>query len=178
VTLRWCWVNSSRRFETNVVTSSSGPSSPRILLGMRHPEDEGITFLRNVGNCLSKNKRHIPEDLTPQTYNFPVTNVMKIRSAVSVLACCWYLHVLREYSYGRAMAQAVSRRPLTAEARVQSWVSPCGICGGRNGTGTGFSPPSTLVSPVSFITRKNEKTNHLHRRVMSPFQRIEFWGGS
>jgi hypothetical protein len=52
---------------------------------------------------------------------------------------------------GRAMAQAVSRRPLTAEARV----SPRGICGGQNGTGTGFS------LSVSFhrcsITRKNEK---------------------
>jgi hypothetical protein len=33
------------------------------------------------------------------------------------------------------MAQAVSSRPLTAEARV----SPCGICGGRSDTGTGFS---------------------------------------
>jgi hypothetical protein len=29
-------------------------------------------------------------------------------------------------------------RPLTAEARVRSWVRPCEICGGRSGTGTGF----------------------------------------
>jgi hypothetical protein len=34
--------------------------------------------------------------------------------------------VLR-YSIGRAMAQAVSRRPLTDEARA----SPCGICGDK-----------------------------------------------
>jgi hypothetical protein len=39
---------------------------------------------------------------------------------------------------GRAMAQVVSRRPLTAEARVRVRVSPCGICGGQSGTGTGF----------------------------------------
>ena len=37
------------------------------------------------------------------------------------------------------MAQTVSSRPLTAEARVLYRVSPCGICGGQSGTGTGFS---------------------------------------
>jgi hypothetical protein len=47
------------------------------------------------------------------------------------------------------MAQAVSRRPPTAEARVRSRVSLCGICGGQSGTGTGFSP-STSVFPCQF----------------------------
>jgi hypothetical protein len=51
---------------------------------------------------------------------------------------------------GRAMAHAVSRRPLTAEARVRSRVSPCEICGGQSGTGTGFSP-SCRFFPVNFI---------------------------
>jgi hypothetical protein len=37
------------------------------------------------------------------------------------------------------MAQAVSRRPSTAEARARSRVSPCGICGGQSDNGTGFS---------------------------------------
>jgi hypothetical protein len=37
------------------------------------------------------------------------------------------------------MAQVVSRRLLTAEARVRSRVNPYGICGGQSGTGTGFS---------------------------------------
>jgi hypothetical protein len=50
----------------------------------------------------------------------------------------------------RAMAQAVSRRPVTADARVRFRVSPCEICGGQSGTGTGFSP-SCRFSPVNFI---------------------------
>jgi hypothetical protein len=37
-----------------------------------------------------------------------------------------------------------------AEARVRSRVSQCEICGGQNGTGTGFSP-SCRFSPVNFI---------------------------
>ena len=46
----------------------------------------------------------------------------------------------------RAVAQAVSRRPLTAKDRVRSQASPCGICGGQSDTSTGFSP-STSVFP-------------------------------
>jgi hypothetical protein len=36
------------------------------------------------------------------------------------------------------MAQVVSRRPVTAEARVRLWVNVCDICGAQSGTGTGF----------------------------------------
>jgi hypothetical protein len=38
---------------------------------------------------------------------------------------------------GRAVAQAVSRRPLTSEAGVRARVNACGICDGQSGTGTG-----------------------------------------
>jgi hypothetical protein len=48
------------------------------------------------------------------------------------------------------VAQTVSRRPLTAESRVRIRVSPCGICGGRSGSGTGLSPTSS-VFPVNII---------------------------
>jgi hypothetical protein len=41
------------------------------------------------------------------------------------------------------------RRPLSADARIRSRVSPCGICGGQSGTGTGFSP-STSIFPCQF----------------------------
>jgi hypothetical protein len=47
---------------------------------------------------------------------------------------------------GRAVDQAVSRQPLTVEARVRTRISPCGICGGQSGTGTGFSPSYSVFS--------------------------------
>jgi hypothetical protein len=59
---------------------------------------------------------------------------------------CWL-----ESHLGRAIAQAVSRRPLTTEARFRSQVSPCGICGGKSCTGTGPPPPVLRFSPVNFI---------------------------
>jgi hypothetical protein len=40
---------------------------------------------------------------------------------------------------GCAVAQAVSRRSLTEEARVCPRVIACGICVVQSGTGTGFS---------------------------------------
>jgi hypothetical protein len=43
------------------------------------------------------------------------------------------------------MSQVVSRRPLTAEARVRARVNPCGIYGGQSGIGTGFSPSSSVL---------------------------------
>jgi hypothetical protein len=45
------------------------------------------------------------------------------------------------------VAQVVSRRPLAAEARVGGQASPYG---GQSGTGTGFSPSSS-VAPVDII---------------------------
>jgi len=50
-----------------------------------------------------------------------------------------------------AVTQAVSIRPLAAEARV----SPFGICCGENGTGTSFSPSSAVGGSCS------DKFSHL-----------------
>jgi hypothetical protein len=71
---------------------------------------------------------------------------------------------------GRATAQAVSRRPPTADTRFRTRVGPCGICGGQSGTGTGFYP-STSVFPCQFhsigapLDVKTKKTNNFHHRV-------------
>ena len=43
----------------------------------------------------------------------------------------------------RAMAQAVSRRPVTAKVLVRSQISPCEIRGGQSATRTGFSPSTS-----------------------------------
>ena len=58
-------------------------------------------------------------------------------------------------------AQAVSRRPLTAEVRVRSEVSPCAIHGAQGGTDTGFSPRS-YVFPVSITPPTLHTHPHLH----------------
>jgi hypothetical protein len=69
---------------------------------------------------------------------------------------------------GRAMAQAVSRRPSAAEDRVRSRVSPCGVCGGQSGTETGFFSELS-VFPCQFhstgaplLVKLGKKIAHLH----------------
>jgi hypothetical protein len=57
------------------------------------------------------------------------------------------------------MAQAVSSRPLTVEARICAQVSPCRICGGQSGSGTGFSPCS------SYFPCQYHSTVALHSHV-------------
>jgi hypothetical protein len=48
------------------------------------------------------------------------------------------------------MAQAVSRRSVTAEARVHARGSSCEFCGGQSGTGIGFSQNSSVSLSISF----------------------------
>ena len=45
---------------------------------------------------------------------------------------------------GHVMSQATIHRPPTSKVRSLSRVSPCVVCGGQNGTGTGFSPRSSV----------------------------------
>lgn len=53
----------------------------------------------------------------------------------------------------RTTTQAVSRWSVALEARVQSRASLCRICRGQSGTGTGFSP-STSVLPSHYDSIK------------------------
>jgi hypothetical protein len=49
-----------------------------------------------------------------------------------------------QLSFARAMAQAVSSRPLTAETQLLALANSGGICG-QSGTGTAFSPSSSVL---------------------------------
>jgi hypothetical protein len=56
------------------------------------------------------------------------------------------------------MAQAVSRRPLTAKAQFRVRVCLYGICGGYSDTGTGFH-----LSSLVFLCQYNStKSLHTH----------------
>jgi hypothetical protein len=74
------------------------------------------------------------------------------------------------YGNGRAMAQTVSRRLLTAEARVGPGSVHVGFVLDKVALGQVF-PRVLWFSPVSFIPpllhylEKTEETNHLHHRV-------------
>jgi hypothetical protein len=57
------------------------------------------------------------------------------------------------------MAQAVSRWPLTAQARVRARVDPCGICGGQSGAVAGFLrvprfSPASIIPPLLHICHR------------------------
>jgi hypothetical protein len=55
-----------------------------------------------------------------------------------------------DYELGRAVAQAVSRRPLIAEAQVCTRVSSCRFCGEQIVTGKGSSRVIRFPLSVSF----------------------------
>jgi hypothetical protein len=105
---------------------------------------ECVRPLTRLTHCPASNEAHHCNWCSIKTWVLLFWQQMRIVSRYC--SHYWsYINLL-----GRAMAQAVSRRPLTEEARVRSYVRPCEIFGRRSGTGTGFSP-STPVSPVSII---------------------------
>jgi hypothetical protein len=75
-----------------------------------------------------------------------------------------------KYGVGRPVAQAVSRRLLTATARVRAQVRSCGVCGGQSGTGAGFLrvlrfPLPVLIPPTA--PRSSSITRGCYNRTVS-----------
>lgn len=54
----------------------------------------------------------------------------------------WIL--IYRYLFIASLSRAVSHQSLTAEARIQSQVSPSEICGEQSATATGFSPSASV----------------------------------
>jgi hypothetical protein len=92
------------------------------------------------GKGLSQYKLSVTSPFLLWPQNFLVGEIFKRKLRISQL----YDSIM-----GRVMAQVVSRRPLTAEAWVRARVNLCWICCGQSGTGTGFSPSSS-VSPCQY----------------------------
>jgi hypothetical protein len=63
----------------------------------------------------------------PSITESPTAYCINLYLSRSVSALLSFVKTFLSADSGRAMAQAVSRRPFTAEARVGSRVSPCGI---------------------------------------------------
>jgi hypothetical protein len=84
----------------------------------------------------------LPPNISRVTMLFPLwrstsTSSNIIQGVVTTYRTIWCVD--------HAIAQAVSRRLLSAEASVHASVSPCGICGGLSGTGAGsFWSPSVF----------------------------------
>ena len=88
-----------------------------------------------------------------------------------------------QISQGPAVAQAVSRPPLTAGILVRYRVSACAICGAHSGTVPGYSPSRAVIpcqhhstnaplSPVSIIppTLHSPLSLSFHQRPTLPCQ--------
>jgi hypothetical protein len=73
------------------------------------------------------------------------------------------------------MVQAVSRKPLAVEAQICSRVSPCGLCGGQTGIGTGFCPvfPRQYHSTVVLHTHMSSGRCTI-RRLVGAVQRRSY----
>jgi hypothetical protein len=75
------------------------------------------------------------------------------------------------------MSHAVIPRLLTAEVPVRSQTLPCGICGGRSGTGTGFNS-EYFDLPLTVSFHQCSMLIFIYTLSLSRGQRGEVWDPS
>jgi hypothetical protein len=151
-----------------------------------HPEDQGMRYFRNVGNCL-------PVDTAERPY--VIVTAVRLFLPSHVTCYTFGLCLLRGTNFtskcssgefcclGRATTQAVIRRAHTAEARVRSEVSPCAICEARSGTGTSTSGfPVSVIPPILHTHLQSRVlTRRTNGRSLGTFQRrvlLRKWGST
>jgi hypothetical protein len=152
--------------------------NPPVLLSLHRPDNPG-TYLPvsrtelvsrlncppypRIPQCICHRGDRVSSLNVSQDCNFPVWFIGHKKETedetltltrqfvkAATIAEVWVYTSAVGFLQGRAMAHVVSRRPLTAEAWFRARVTPCGICGGQSGPGTGFYPSSS-VFPVSII---------------------------
>jgi hypothetical protein len=90
------------------------------------------------------------------------------------LTYLFFLDLIMTIMFGRAVAQAVSRRFPTAAARVRAQIRSCGICGGQSGTGTGFLRALLFTLPYIPLTAPHSSSSIIrgwYNRPVSPTPR-------
>jgi hypothetical protein len=114
----------AKESSSNLCVEPSSEAHPVL-----YPVSTGGLFLREnpaQGMTLTTHSQLVPRSIMSRSYTSPP----------------YHLHGM----YMTALLYLFLYRDKTVEAQVCTWVSPCGICGGQIGTGTGFSL-SSLVFP-------------------------------
>jgi hypothetical protein len=71
-----------------------------------------------------------------------------------------------------AMIQVITCWPVTAEAWVHAQVTPCEICGGQSGIGTGF-PPWLSILIYHLRDERKARWRLQFRDIISPHQHAQ-----